>query len=142
MCEERRADVQRVSLGGDVPKQRWSLNFTSVQALVWLVSKLAATIIGLWAGISFVAGYQFERSLESFHKDAKPAIYQAIEDAIRLHKVEAEVPMIERLHKIENQAGAYDERLKSLKENSDRNTAELRDANQKLDRILERLADR
>jgi hypothetical protein len=129
-------------MNGDTPQQKWSVNFTSLQAVVWFVSKLAATIIGLWAGIAFVAGHQFDRSLDEFHKDVKPSIEHMVDEKISIHKAVAEAPMIERLHQIENQAGQYDERLKALKDNSDRNTIELRDANKKLDRILERLADR
>lgn len=142
MCEERRADVQRIRMNGETPQQRWSINFTSIQAIAWMVAKLASLLVGMWLGISFVASHQFEKSLLDFHTIAKPEIHRYVEDSIKAHRIEAEAPFIERLHRIENQAGAYDERLKALKEASDRNASELRDANAKLDRILERLADR
>jgi adenine-specific DNA methylase len=129
-------------MAGDFPQQKWSVNFTSIQMFAWMIAKLVALVIGMWAGISFVADYQFKRSLDEFHNIAQPEIERMVDEKIDIHKAIAEAPMIERLHKIENQAGQYDERLKALKENSDRNTIELRDANQKLDRILERLADR
>lgn len=142
MCDERRADVQRITMSGSYPRQKWSVNFTSLQAIVWFVSKLAATIVGLWAGVAFIAGYQFDRSLDEFHKDVKPEIERMMDDKISVHKIAAEAPMIERLHRIENQAGQYDERMKALKEATERNADGIKDANAKLDRILERMSDR
>lgn len=129
-------------MSGSFPRQKWSVNFTSVQAVAWMVSKLAALIVGMWLGISFVASHQFEKNLDDFHAVAKPEIHRYVDDAIKVHKIEAEAPMIERLHRIENQAGQYDERMKALKEATERNADGIRDANAKLDRILERMADR
>ena len=142
MCEERRADVQRIEMNGSTPQQKWSVNFTSIQAIAWMVSKLVATIVGLWAGVSFIAGYQFERSLDDFHTIAKPEIRRYVNDAIKVHKVEAEAPIIERLHEIENQAGQYDARLQAIKEAAEKLDSQVDKMDDKLDRILERMATR
>ena len=140
MCEERRDDVKVVSMGGDRPEVKWSFNLTSLQIIAWMAAKIAALIVGVWAGVAFVANNQFDAQLEKFHTLAKPEIYRVMDEKIAIHKLAAEAPLMERLHTLENQSGQYDERLKSLKEASERNAASLDRIDAKLDRVLERLA--
>ena len=140
MCEERRDDVKVVTMSGDKPEVKWSFSFTSIQMIAWMVAKIAALIVGMWAGIAFVANTQFDRELERFHTIAKPEIYRVVDEKIAIHKLAAEAPIMEKIHDLENQSGQYDERLKALKEAGDKNAASLDRIDTKIDRVLERLA--
>jgi len=100
MCDDRRAFFQKISLVGKEPKVAYSINPTAWQWWLWLGGRLAAVVIGLWVGISFVAGQVFDKRLYDFHQMAKPQIETFIESEITNHEdghvTEARIDVIER----------------------------------------------
>lgn len=108
---------QKIDLTGREPEVSYSLNPKAWQWWIWLAGRLVAVVVGLWIGISFVAGYVFKDRLQEFHTIAKPEIEGLVIEKLQSHE-KSHVTM-ERVHKIENQAGRVDERLQAIEKQLD-----------------------
>ena len=104
MCQDRRAWFQIIDLTGREPEVAYSLNPKAWQWWIWLAGRLVAVVVGLWLGISFVAGHVFEERLDSFHEVAVPEIEQLIDAKIQVRRLESvsdQQPTLERIHSLE-----------------------------------------
>jgi hypothetical protein len=106
--------------------------------LAWWIAKLTAIIVGLWAGVAFIAQFEFQNQLKIFHDVAKPEIREMVDSKIRLHRAEAEFPVFERLDRLEGVDDVLETKLNALKEAQDRNTSKLNRIDEKIDQLLER----
>ena len=124
-------------MSGEHPKTTYSFNPTAVQFWIWTIIKAASIVVGLGIGIKWVCQYEFLHELEKFHKEAKPAIYEAIDNRIEAHAAVSEAPLIERMHVIESTTVRQEERTEGIQRQVDENRATLRRIETKVDRLLE-----
>jgi hypothetical protein len=113
MCQDRRAWFQKVDLKGREPEVAYSFNPTAWQWWLWLGGRLVAIVVGLWVGISFVAGHVFDERLNQFHDVAVPEIESLIENKLEVRRLQSYTdrqPTVERIHALE----AEDQRVGAI----------------------------
>lgn len=127
MCDEKRSWFGVIDMTGGDPKTRYSFNPSAIQWWAWLFGKAVAIVIGLWLGVSWVAGSVFEDSLQEFHQIARPQFEVMMDDKIEAHgRIHVD---LERIHEIEKHNAKVDEKLVNMEK-------KLEDMDDKLDILI------
>lgn len=104
MCEERRSLFQVVSMEGENPHPRISINPTALQFWAGLAVSLVVLGGAVWGSVSWVSGHafdmRFEQRMRDFHDEAIPEIERLVDAKIQAHQAAAMKEYRDRMESI------------------------------------------
>lgn len=107
--------MTKTDMRGSEPGQIWSLNLTSLQSILTLVTTIGIVIGLAWATVAVAGNAIFDDRLAEFHAIAKPAIERMVDAKIEVERLEIERDRLQLLRDLDKRLATIEGLLQEMR---------------------------